>query len=245
MRSHNRLSTVTWSTDPSSAFREIFLAWCSPGADVPRSGKVLPRQSDRRALMASNVDEQPPSRPPRPSPEAPRRRPPSRAELKAAQRRAAAPPGPPRPAAGAADQAPSGRGRRRARGVAGAAELAEEARRPAQRADRRRRHPRRRRHRRDHAFRRRRPAAGGAGQHAGARHRLPRRRSRHLCRVSPGLEEGRGAGGRLPPRRRRRQQRGLHHQGRPHRPAGHDRATSRTSRRSPTRPCASTPPWTC
>jgi hypothetical protein len=42
--------------------------------------------------MASNVDEQPPSRPPRPSPEAPRRRPPSRAELKAAQRRAAAPP---------------------------------------------------------------------------------------------------------------------------------------------------------
>jgi hypothetical protein len=40
--------------------------------------------------MASDIDEQPPSRPPRPRPDAPRRRPPSRAELKAAQRRATA-----------------------------------------------------------------------------------------------------------------------------------------------------------
>ncbi len=60
--------------------------------------------------MASDVDEQPPSRRPRPGPEAPRRRPPSRAELKAAQRRAAAPAArrsrPPAPAAPARRPAP-------------------------------------------------------------------------------------------------------------------------------------------
>jgi hypothetical protein len=55
--------------------------------------------------MTSDVDEQPPSRPPRPRADAPaRRRPPSRSEVKAAQRRAAAPPArrarPPAPPSG-------------------------------------------------------------------------------------------------------------------------------------------------
>jgi hypothetical protein len=54
--------------------------------------------------MASDVDEQPPSRPPRPRPEAPRRRPPSRSEIKAAQRRAVAPPR--RPVAAPASRRP-------------------------------------------------------------------------------------------------------------------------------------------